>query len=583
MKIVATLLLLSVSVFGAVTNVAVTGVIPTQAIIRYTSPDTTSCVLEVSESAGYSPVVHDVNTSLFSGSNSDGGGSRNRVFVVGKQTAARASDNKIYSRALREGTQHFFRITCGADQATGKFITSPIPFGRSYTESLPHDPDNPGDYLWPSTDWFNRNQTVIDPQTGAFMKRISIARDVQNDYNNRIPTAASGTNCVNPSNVMTDDANVATYNGASCGATCDWLYIQRTDSPSVNVKIDYYRLDVKGSSSEADAENRKLETCITLDGATCASNVKEATLPTTESTVYVPSSSPTPIDTWRQTGYNHEIVTADIKDNADFGFLIRKKTNVGSVSVQFTQYQLKLSNDIIHPSGTSFDVCNSSLTTGSDGRQYYLCAIRVAGGAPAALYSFAPADGTVHYLGIVRAGDASSSPTVSVAACVYDNFPKGYANPLVLYCGRTDTSGNIVAMRGVFQGEISQDVTQNNDANIAWKNVTPGSATSNYPLGRHVEALIQKFTEDNSSHFPVAYDQTKFACNFDSYGSVQQDYVMYQCRRATQDSYGWIAIYDAGNGGTVDVDWVGQNGNTSPIVAAAPTWMRAPTRWCGLH
>jgi hypothetical protein len=565
---------------AAIINLQVGGTTATQAVLRYTAPDVTACTVEVSEEPDYTPLVHDVNPALFAGSHSDGGGRRDRTFVVGKPGTGRAGDNKVYSRALQAWTPHYFRITCGADQATGTFVTSNIPFGRSYNEVPPHDPANPGDYLWPSTEWSNRAQTVVDPHSGTFMRRLSIARDSQDDLNDRTFTTASGTNWTSPSNVLADDASAATYSGASCGASCDWLYVKRTEDLNVSLRIDYFRLDLKGSSSEAGAEDRKLEACITLNGTTCTSNIKEVTLPITESTVYIPSASPTPIDTWRQTGYNHELVTEDVDNDPEFGFLIRKKTSVGSVSLQFARYQLKMSSSLITASGGNFDTCNRGLTTGSDGRQYYLCSLRTSGGGPGALYSFAPSDGTVHFLGMILAGDATSSPTVATGACLYDNVMTGHANPLGFYCNRTDTSGNSVLMRGVFQGDVSQDVVQNSTANFSWKNVTPGSATANYPLGRHIEALVQKFTQDNSSHYSVSYDPTKFSCQLDA---AQQDYGLIVCRRVSQDSYGWQPVFDFGNGGVVDVDWAGQGGNTSPIVAAAPVWMRGPTRWCGLH
>src|SRR5690349_3931092 len=41
------------------------------AILTYAAPDTNPCTVEVSESNTYSPVIADVNATLFSGANSD--------------------------------------------------------------------------------------------------------------------------------------------------------------------------------------------------------------------------------------------------------------------------------------------------------------------------------------------------------------------------------------------------------------------------------------------------------------------------------------------------------------------------------
>ena len=147
---------------GAVGNVAVRGVTNTQAILTYTAPDANACSVEVSEAAGYQPLVHDVDPALFAGSNLDSraesfSSGRQRVFVIGKRRAEKALNGHWYSRALQTVTTHYYRITCGSSVATGNFVTANLALGNTYNEALPGDPaagSRPyyaaiGSYAWP--------------------------------------------------------------------------------------------------------------------------------------------------------------------------------------------------------------------------------------------------------------------------------------------------------------------------------------------------------------------------------------------------------------------------------------------------
>ncbi len=164
-------LLWSVGAQAAITNVRVLGTTPTQAVIAYDAPDTPACTIEVSESATYTPLVHDVDPALFAGANSDSrtgslSGGRSRVFVVGRRTAEYGPDNKYYSRALQAYTTHYYRITCGSDTATGTFSTANL-MPTSYGDPFPVDPAHPGNWAWPTMDWWSGESDVVSDTTGT--------------------------------------------------------------------------------------------------------------------------------------------------------------------------------------------------------------------------------------------------------------------------------------------------------------------------------------------------------------------------------------------------------------------------------
>jgi hypothetical protein len=174
--------------FAAITNIQVSGTTPTQALISYDAPGGSACTIKVSESPAFSPLVHDVDESLFPGSSSDlrpGSLSSgpHRVAVIGKHGMAAnggaspflAADGNRYSRALQANTLHYYQIQCGTDTASGTFTTNTIPLGNTYAEPLASDPTNPGSYTWPTvTQTGSRSESFTDPNTGTLVKKITL-------------------------------------------------------------------------------------------------------------------------------------------------------------------------------------------------------------------------------------------------------------------------------------------------------------------------------------------------------------------------------------------------------------------------
>lgn len=160
----------------------------TQIVVSYTAPDLTACTLEVSESASYSPVVNDVNTTYFASSNSDsrtgalGAGTVTRQFIAGTIPKPNglapliAGDASVRSRALKVNTTHYLRVTCsGGHTGTGSIATKNIPLGNTYGRNMPMVAA--GVYGFPTMDATSRTEQIIDPVFGTVIRKVAINGD----------------------------------------------------------------------------------------------------------------------------------------------------------------------------------------------------------------------------------------------------------------------------------------------------------------------------------------------------------------------------------------------------------------------
>jgi hypothetical protein len=293
-------ILLAPPLFAQIANVSVAGVTNTQAVLQYTAPDTTACTVEVSASPTYVPLVHDVDPAIFAGSNLDNrpgsiSGDVTRTFAVGTRDAEQGLNGQWYSRALQALTPHYYRIACGTYTATGSFTTDNIALGNTYNEPLLPDPSitsafngngfsYAGRYAMPTfLNWDSsspataRTETIVDPQTGMAIKRMTMPMD----YGSLIDTpfvSATGTNWTGASNVLMDDGLSATYSGTAS----DWLTLNAGDQTFNNqAGLESLALSLKAWASTGSGDNATIQACLTVNGVSCwptAANVHDIVL-----------------------------------------------------------------------------------------------------------------------------------------------------------------------------------------------------------------------------------------------------------------------------------------------------------------
>lgn len=305
-----TAVLLSPMVLRAQFTAAVSGTTSTQALLVYRAPSSGPCLVEVSESPTYSPLVHDVNPVLFAGANIDNRPGNlsdeinNRFFVIGKRTTETASDGRLYSRALQAFTRHFFRVQCGVQTAIGEFTTQNPPMGETATEAPPWNAQGFGNYGWPSIDWTDQSKVYIDPQTGFALKRLGSPGWTSISRSDRLfAWQLQGSAWNQPQDILSR-SSVASYSGAAGEAIVVIPDVANWIEPSTKAPASWHpgwsfddlRLRIYGSGSDGSADNRAVEACLSFfdSGLTCDTPYQNIVLPSSDNTVFFPANYPKP-------------------------------------------------------------------------------------------------------------------------------------------------------------------------------------------------------------------------------------------------------------------------------------------------
>lgn len=538
--LIPTLLMAGTGVMAQVTGVQVVGSSNTQTILTYQAPGAEACTVAVSERADFRTLVHDLNPALFEGANLDSrpGGvvnGRGRIFIAGARTVEKGRDGQWYSRALQADTVHHYRIQCGAATVSGNFRTATIPLNQGPGFPLPQDPET-GDVRWPSTSTTDRTQTVIDPNTGALIRRVTTAADVPGEVQVRGKrfSRAVGAEWTNATAALAADGNAARSGGTGWLALTDGQVPVGTPAYLLSLGVNSVVVRIRGSASGS----RNVQVCLTVDGSTCHGEMRTVVLDSDVSTKSVGSLDG--IDTWGGVLWTHDVATAN------FGVMVRAAAGV-TVNLDGVEFDVVTGDNLGQVSAGNFAVCQNSLSNGG-----YRCLLPGSGGAGANwLYWVNPASGEVRFLGIMLATGWGGGAIY----CRENNAIWDTNDPNATYCAGYSNNA-LVLLRGQYTGG-DRAVAAGALAPFTWTNLSPGGALF-----------------DEIRRFDNTFDAGRFACLLET--AVGSNLIL-SCTIGGQGTIGYAVVFDAGNGRPL-----GQGG-TGRVVALMKTFNSGAMRWCGLH
>jgi hypothetical protein len=262
-------------------------------------------------------LIDDLNPALFPGADLDSRpGNPNsrmrRVFVIGKRAADVAADGNRYTRALQVNSRHHYTLTCGTQDFDQDFTTQNLPLGDTHNDGPPLDRTLPGQYAYPTVQWSNQAQSLIDPLTGLRSLRVTGpagTASTQQSFQTAIDNSGAWKTPSGPLGAH----GAATFTGPCLSGNCT-LFL-RADNLSLPGGATYTTGYGAGSSldwvtvtvSNASINNRscvgddcKIAACLTVNGVTCTSAEREASLTTTPTSYTLGSASP--IDLWQGSG-----------------------------------------------------------------------------------------------------------------------------------------------------------------------------------------------------------------------------------------------------------------------------------------
>jgi hypothetical protein len=629
-------------------NSAVTGWNGWQTI---TSVPTTTTFTFASTIAGSSTagtlgvMADDVNPALFSGADQDsrpGNPSvgNSRSFVIGHRYAETALDGNRYSRALQVNSNHHYTLTCGTQSFDGGFQTQNLPLGDTHNEGPPADRAHPGQYAYPTVQWANQHQTLIDPITGVRSVRSTGPTGDSSGPQAFVSAVNSSGAWQNPTGPT--QGGTASVTGQSCG-TGNCALLLRADNLSVyggpsyttlGNSLDWVSVTIAGASINnggCSGDDCKVVACLTVNGVSCSSGTKEISLTTTPNAYTLGSQAL--MDLWQGAGapgmarpdvsqatgtVNYSAATKQV--TVAGGNLFSLKWTAGSqITIAGAQYTIaSIQNEALLTlvtgpasdlNGASYSANNfgvliwkktsraDTVSIGATTYQYgssYMpvwsssatagCSAAVSGnGVPGyncfsgqELFWYAADGSDIHDLGFVGLWYGNGN----------GSWGQGWA------CG-TDTNGYQFDPQNGDVWYCSVELNYNpNTIGIVQAHYmgshaayTPGTQIPDCVLSNGAQPCIQ-FTimvpniNQAALAFSPAFQAGGYQVGYWIFGGVSQDGDLTMMTRepSGQDSKGWLFVFTLG-----DRTPAGTDANSVRLVGGASSYQRAPFSWCTIH
>jgi hypothetical protein len=596
-------------------------------------------------------LVDDVNPALFAGADQDSrpgnvttgsrGFGRSRTFVLGLRYAQFAADGNRHSRALQSNARHHYTLTCGSQSFDQEFQTQNIPLGDTHNDGPLADRNNPGQYAYPTIQWSNQNQVLIDPVSGIRSFRATAPQGAASSVQTFVTVIDRQSAWRNPSAPLTNRGGTTTFTGPCASGTCP-LFL-RADNlvigggatyTSAGSSLDWFTVTVTGASignSACVGDDCGIVACLTVNGQTCASGNEQASL--SGAAANYTFGTQNSMDLWQESG-------------APGVSRVDASQAVGTVSYVSATKQVTVASgnpfNVRWTSGSTISIAGAQYTIASVQSELQLTLVSgPTGNLSAAAYSAsnfgvllwkktATADrisiGYATYLygstampGWPAAAGNSCSPPVSAAGKLGYNCFVGYE----LYWVAEDGSdlrdlGNVAfSYGGASQGTglcggtfayqfdpqdgntwyctaaVNFDFTLLSifkaHYNGAQTRVTPGQNLPDCSLNSAAQPCLQ-FTnmQPNSSVNSIPHAAPLFNPDYAASGfqPVYWDFVgispdgdlAIEAQGPSQDTPSWMFVYTLG-----DRAPMGMDANSLRLVAGASSYRRAPMSWCTIH
>lgn len=606
-------------------------------------------------------LVDDVNPALFSGAGQDSRAGnvtdgqtaaagqllslaqqagKSRTFVIGKRTAEVALDGNRYSRALQAYSRHHFTLTCGTQSFDQEFRTANIPTGDTHNEGPLADRNNPGQYAYPTVQWNNQAQSLIDPVTGLRSIRATAPQGTPSTAQTFATAIDSQTAWNNPTGPLAN-TGAASFTGPCASGTCP-LFL-RADNLSItagatydsgNNSLDWIKLTVSQTSisGACSGDDCKIVACLTVNGVSCASGNLETALSATPASYTFGSGNL--MDLWQSSGpppfsrvdvsaaggtVNYSIATKQLSLANGSVFNIKwsagSAINVGGgrytiASVQNERLLTLVSGPTSNLAGVTYSANNFGALIWKKTRSANQIAIGYAtyvyGSSTMPNWSAATdndcstaviVNGVTGYNCFIGteiywlAADGSAVRDLGQSALTYYNgdWSDGYS------CGQSGQAQQFDPQNGdvwyclatanfdpqeyvIVQAHYMGPHTQ----------YTPGQRLPDCSINRGVQPCIL-FTDmqpsvsaaipQSAPTFNPALSASGYQVQYYLFGGVSADGdMLIYGNQGSQDTLGWLFIYTLG-----DRTPTGTTNNSLRMVAAASTYLTAPLSWCTVH